>query len=882
MLLLANILHWFFLFLAVYGACIPLRGPLENGNSTINPEHNDLHVFSKRASRVNLRILPLGASITFGQNSATGNGYRKPLRDELRYQGWEVNMVGTKTQGTMVDNNVEAHGGDIIDQVKSAAQDSLPYRPNVVLINAGTNDCARNIDIDNAGGRMRSLIESVVNTEDMEKTLIVLSTLIPSQVSSTEANRPSVNRQYRELVSTMRGEGISIVLADMDPEAPSPGHGWLHYPEDYTTGDNPPDDTHPNDKGYSKMAYIWSQAIDEAADEELIAEPGPMAPVPCEKDYGDGVDAGGLTQRGSGLDDGIYYHDSQEKGTLLSLDSQGDDGDHFFFARLFRRERDDLLRWNKNDDAVVYHTWKNTGNEKGMFKRIGDVSVADNCKPAGVNFIDINADGLDDFVCIAPDGTAFASINKGDGTDSSPPSFHYLGKIKNPEGYPRDNVRLGDVDGDGRADYCVVQNNGDTYCWRNGWIKDVPEYWQPLGKQFTGNNMDIEGLRFEDINGDITTWTNSRSCIKGKDGDGLNIVWRQGYHKGKTTGPTHDGMGSAHSGLRGRIHFARIYGEAQDFGLLGRQDYVFLEKAANRVNLRVWKNIGSGGTKIKGHSNGMMDYVWILSKGKMTLYPNKGLNTVSDNGESFWGPSSTIFDPNAMSIARDVDRRDLHLMDWDGDGACDIVWTDPDNDNRVHLWRNRIKETGSFDWEYQANPAPDLYCPEQRGQGIFDTSVRFADITGNGRDDYLCVERDGRTWGWVHDDNHWEYIDQFKFSEGKDRANLHWADVDGDGRADMIHTDKFTGDGSVWYNRGRRDVGGSRFEWQSVGAKYKGAVAGSCIYFPELSGNGRADMHSITHALDNTARTLFNRCTPPDSTGDDGPITDPNLPEPSG
>lgn len=53
-----------------------------------------------------LRILPLGASITFGVDATepnTGNGYRKFLRDQLRYEGWQVNMVGSKSSGTMRD-----------------------------------------------------------------------------------------------------------------------------------------------------------------------------------------------------------------------------------------------------------------------------------------------------------------------------------------------------------------------------------------------------------------------------------------------------------------------------------------------------------------------------------------------------------------------------------------------------------------------------------------------------------------------------------------------------------------------------------------------------------------------------------------------------------
>lgn len=106
-----------------------------------------------------------------------------------------------------------------------------------------------------------------------------------------------------------------------------------------------------------------------------------------------------------------------------------------------------------------------------------------------------------------------------------------------------------------------------------------------------------------------------------------------------------------------------------------------------------------------------------------------------------------IFDPASLSsINRDLDRRDLHLVDWDGNGACDIVWTDPDNMNRPHLFRNRIKETGNFNWKYMAEAGSTLQCPQVKGLGFFDRPVAFPDISGNGKADYLCIEPDGRTW----------------------------------------------------------------------------------------------------------------------------------------
>jgi len=59
---------------------------------------------STRADVFYLRILPLGASITYGQGSTHGNGYRKYLRDKLRVEGWNVNMVGSRWAGTMKDS----------------------------------------------------------------------------------------------------------------------------------------------------------------------------------------------------------------------------------------------------------------------------------------------------------------------------------------------------------------------------------------------------------------------------------------------------------------------------------------------------------------------------------------------------------------------------------------------------------------------------------------------------------------------------------------------------------------------------------------------------------------------------------------------------------
>ena len=79
-------------------------------------------------------------------------------------------------------------------------------------------------------------------------------------------------------------------------------------------------------------------------------------------------------------------------------------------------------------------------------------------------------------------------------------------------------------------------------------------------------------------------------------------------------------------------------------------------------------------------------------------------------------------------------------------------------------------------------------------------AVRFAALTGNKRADYLCIEPDSRVTGFVHNgDGSFTDVGQIKFApHERDRPNVRWADVNGDGRDDMLWINKFSGDTWVW------------------------------------------------------------------------------------
>lgn len=199
-----------------------------------------------------LRIMPLGASITFGTRSSDGNGYRKYLRDRITALGNPVNMVGNHPNGTMNDNENEGWPGFVITQVQAKADESVPIsKPNVILINAGTNDCIQNIDTPNAGVRMTSMVNRLF-TQSPEAT-VVLSTLIPNRDAAVESRTLDVNKQYVKVVSDLAAQGKRVVLADMrGPAGP-------------TIDDIVDDGTHPSDAGYKKMAMVWMNALVQAA-----------------------------------------------------------------------------------------------------------------------------------------------------------------------------------------------------------------------------------------------------------------------------------------------------------------------------------------------------------------------------------------------------------------------------------------------------------------------------------------------------------------------------------------------------------------------------------------------------------------------------------------
>jgi hypothetical protein len=90
---------------------------------------------------------------------------------------------------------------------------------------------------------------------------IVLSTLLPNaNAVGDRCIEDIVNPKYRAIVQARRSKGQRIVLADMYTGIRKDRLG--------------PDGTHPGDRGYWDMAFVWFLAVAEAAGDGMLSLPG--------------------------------------------------------------------------------------------------------------------------------------------------------------------------------------------------------------------------------------------------------------------------------------------------------------------------------------------------------------------------------------------------------------------------------------------------------------------------------------------------------------------------------------------------------------------------------------------------------------------------------
>ncbi|KAK6432924.1 hypothetical protein LTR95_010905, partial [Oleoguttula sp. CCFEE 5521] len=607
-------------------------------------------------NNVQLRILPLGASIVYGQTSSDGNGFRYGLRNQLIYGGNAVNMVGSVQAGTMTDNDCEGWPGYVITQVAAEAELSIPQQPNLVLLHVGTNDCLQSIDINNAGARLGTLIDRLFSA--MPGVTIVTSTLLPNGNSNTQANIKIFNAQIPGVVTSRQRAGKKITYVDFSSSY-------------FSLADIGSDGTHPTSAGYAKMAEVWYQGIQVSNSRNWLTAPATVSGVSdsdassgtvrvCNKVPGTAIGPV-QTQMDSGSDDGAYVHTGAQLAGFAGFKNPS--------TVNFNNPLPEGVFWaDINGDGIDDYVYVGSNSNYGLgvalslgAGKMGDYlyyTFSPSCNMPGVRFADMTGDGRDDFCCLGPDGGLVCWQNT-PGSDTRSPNWVSMGTVKSSEGYPQAQVRLADIDGDGRADYLVFDaTTSNIYGWRNGATSNTaPAYWVAINSVFSGLPAHaLAGWRFVDLNGDkkddlvwvdangqVTTWINRRGY-----GIGLAPAW-------VSHGVTHQG-----SGTPVNVTFGAFMGS-------GRADYALASIRDGNVYIDRWENKDVGETMVRGDGSrycdmtgdGSDDYIFIDASGAITLFENT-------HNWGYWNSWGVIYYTYRA-------RQEIHLADFDGDGKCDIL-----------------------------------------------------------------------------------------------------------------------------------------------------------------------------------------------------------------
>ncbi|MDR3080316.1 MAG: VCBS repeat-containing protein, partial [Streptomyces sp.] len=282
------------------------------------------------------------------------------------------------------------------------------------------------------------------------------------------------------------------------------------------------------------------------------------------------------------------------------------------------------------------------------------------------------------------------------------------------------------------------------------------------------------------------------------------------------------------------VRFADINGDK-------KADYLVLEDTGA---VRAWINNGGDGTDrwvdrgvyasgVAGatadnvrfadiNGDGRTDYLVVAVDGSVHAYLNNG-----GDGQGGWTDRGTFASGVPGATVSSV-----HFADINGDTKADYLVVAEDGSVRAWVNNGGDGQGGFTERPFASGPA-----------GATIGNVRFADADGDGKADYLVLGANGQTTVWINrgGDGAGGFEAPRPFAAGPEGAtadNVRFADVTGDGKADYLVVGD---DGSVraWLNNGGDGQGG----WTVYGI-FASGVAGATadnVRFADTDNDGRAD-----------------------------------------
>ncbi|WP_328608684.1 FG-GAP-like repeat-containing protein [Amycolatopsis sp. NBC_00345] len=385
-----------------------------------------------------VRVLPLGDSITWGVGSATTSSYRAPLWTMIAGQSrYAARFVGSQASGSLVAPANEGHSGYTIDEVAACVDGWVAdARPDVVLLHLGINDLNRGIDVPGAPGRMRALLDRVF--ADRPGVAVLVLGLIPTT--------PGLQDQVAAFNSRVKAFQAAEQQA---------GHRMRYVEPPALTPAEMADGLHPDDAGYLRMAQSLYGALDQAWTDGVVTSRPPLAA---------GTEAGG-------------------SGKVRWADFDGDG-------------RADYLAVASSGAVSAY--LNRGGDGHGGWDVLGQVATGTTTDPSRARFADFDGDGKADYLTIAANGAVSVLLNRGgDGHGG----WVDYGQVATGTTTDVSRVRFADFDGDGKTDYLTIDANGavSVFLNRGG---DGHGGWASLGQVATGTTTDATHVRLADFDGD--------------------------------------------------------------------------------------------------------------------------------------------------------------------------------------------------------------------------------------------------------------------------------------------------------------------------------------------------------------------------------------------
>lgn len=187
-------------------------------------------------------IMPLGDSITRGNWTSDG-GYRSRLKKYMETDVNSFDFVGILTDNSagMIDPDHAGFSGYKIDQIETQVA-SMPsiLAPDIVLLDAGTNDINLNYTLSGITLRYSYLIDRIIAKFPKAKIIVATVGRFDSAINETNA------------------VALNTYIMNLDTDYPG-----VVYPLDMKLflGHQTSDGIHPSADGYDCMARAWWSVI---------------------------------------------------------------------------------------------------------------------------------------------------------------------------------------------------------------------------------------------------------------------------------------------------------------------------------------------------------------------------------------------------------------------------------------------------------------------------------------------------------------------------------------------------------------------------------------------------------------------------------------------